>query len=85
MTKFPHRHVYNASSQYRMSIGAIDSVCPQAILAMSVMLFTSWTLCVTNVPLINCTNTVFCLELNGEHDGEGFRSLLFIVFEILRI
>ena len=65
-----------------MSIRAIGSVCPRAILAMSVMLFTSGTLCLTNVWLINCNNTLSCSELNGEYADKDFRSLRSIVFEI---
>ena len=82
VAKFSHRHVYSASLQYPMSIRAIDSVCPQPNLAMSVTLFTSVTLCVTNIPSTNCNNTLCCSELNGEHAGEVFRSLRLIVFEI---
>ena len=79
---FSHRHVYSASLHYLMSISAIDSVCPQAILATSVTLFPFEMLCVTNIPSINCNYTLFCSELNGEHAGESFRSLRFILFEI---
>ena len=82
VTYFSHSHVYNACLHYPMPIRAIDSVCPQAILSMSVTLFTSGTLCVTNIPSINCNYTLCCSELNGENAGEGFRSLQLIVFEI---
>ena len=82
MATFSHRHVYSASLHYPMSIKAIDSVCSQEILAMNVTLFTSGTLYVTNIPSVNCNNTLFCSALRGEHAGEGFRSLRFIIFEI---
>ena len=64
-----------------MSISAIDPACPRAILAMSVML-PSEMLCVTNISSINCNNTLFSLELNGEHVGESYISLRLITFEI---
>ena len=73
MANFSHRDVYSVSVHYPMSISAIDPVCPQAISAMTVTLFPSEMLCVTNVPLINCNNTLFCSELNGEHIGGRFR------------
>ena len=82
MANFSHRHVYRASLQYPMSIMSIDPVCPQAILPMRVTLFHSGMLCVTNILSINSNDTLFCLELNGEHAGESFRSLQLIVFEI---
>ena len=65
-----------------MSIRAIDPVCPEAILPIRVTLFPSGMLRVTNIPLMNCSDTLFCSELNGEHGGESFMSLQFIVFEI---
>ena len=65
-----------------MSIIAIDPICPQAISAMSVTLFPSEILCATNIPSINCNNTLFGLDLNEEHAGESFMSLRFVVFEI---
>ena len=68
-----------------MPIRGIDSVCPQAILAMSVTLFTSGTLRVTNIPSISCNNTVFCSELSVEHAGEGFRSLQVTHYECIRM
>ena len=80
MANFLHAHVYSASLHYPMSIRAIDSVCPQAVLAVSVTVFTSGTLCVTNIPSINCNITLLCSELNVEQAGEVFRSLRFIVF-----
>ena len=70
MTNFSHRDVYSASLHYPMSISAIDPVCPQAILAMSVTLFPSETLWVTNILSISYNNTLFCSELNGENSGE---------------
>ena len=79
MANVLHRHVSSASLYYPMSIRAIGSVCPEAILAMSVTLFTSGTLCATNIPLINCNNALSFSELNGEHASEGFRSLRLIV------
>ena len=82
MANFSHRDVYSASLHYPMSISAIDPVCPQAILAMSVTLFPSETLCVTNIPSISYNNTIVCSELNEEHPGESSRSLRFILFEI---
>ena len=82
VANFSHRHVYSVSLHYLMSIRATDSVCSQAISAMSVTQLNSGTLCVTNIPSINCKNTLFCSELNGEDDGEGFRWLRFIIFEI---
>ena len=75
-----HRHVYNASLHYPMSISAINPVCPQAILPMRVMLFPSGVVCVTNIPSINDNDTIFFPELNFEHEGEGFMSLPIIVF-----
>ena len=82
MANFSHRHVYSASLHYPISIRAIDPVCAQVILAMSVTLFPSEILCVTNIPSINGNITPFCSELNGEHAGECSMSLRFIVFEI---
>ena len=82
MANFSHRHVYSASLYYPTSIKVIYVVCSQTILAMSVTLFTSGTLCVTNIPTINCNNTLCFLELNGEHAGKCFRSLQFIVLEV---
>ena len=79
---FLHRHNSSASWHYPMSIRAIGSVSPQAILTMSVTLFTSGTLCAINISLIICNNALYCSQLNGEHAGKGFRSLRFIVFEI---
>ena len=78
MDNFSHRHVYSASLHYPMSIGPIDSVCPQAILAMSVTLFHCKMLRVTNIPSIKCNSTLFCSELNGEQAGESFRQLRLI-------
>ena len=75
MANFSHRHVYSASLHYPMSIGLIDPVCPQAILAMSVTLFHCEMLCVTNIPSIKCNSTLFCSELNGKQAGESFRQL----------
>ena len=37
VASFSHRHVYSASLHHPKSIRAIDSVCPQAILATTVM------------------------------------------------
>ena len=54
---------------------AVDPVCSQAILAMSVTLFPSEMLYVTNIPSIKYNNTPFCLELNGKHADESFKSL----------
>ena len=65
MTNFSHRHVYGASLHYRMSISAIDLVCPQAILSMRMTLFPSGMLCVPNIPLINSNDTSFHSELIG--------------------
>ena len=70
------------SLHYPMSISPIEPVCPQTILAMSVPLFPSVMLCVTNIPLINCNSTLFCSEVNGKHAGESFRSLQYIGFKI---
>ena len=82
MANFSHGHVYSASLPYLMSIMAIDSVCPQAILPMRMTLFPSGMLCVTNIPSINGNDTLHCSEWHGEHDGECFRSLRLIIFEI---
>ena len=82
MANLSLRDVYSASLHYSMSISAIDTVCPDAILAMSVTLFPSETLCVTNIPSISYNNALFCSELNEKHGGESFRSLPFIGFEI---
>ena len=65
-----------------MPIRVIDPVCPQAILPMVVTLFPSGTMCATNIPSRNYNDTQDCTELNGEHVGETFMSLQFIVFEI---
>ena len=78
----PNGYVYRASLHYPMSIRAIDPVCPQAILPMRVTLFHSGTLCVTRIPSRNCDDKLYCLELNGKHDGENCISLKPIVFEI---
>ena len=61
VANFSPRHVYSGSLHNPMSIRAIDSVCPQAILAMGVALFTSGTPWVTNIPLINC-NYQTCVQ-----------------------
>ena len=82
MANFLHRHVYSASLHSAISIMAMDPVCPQAILPMRVMLFTSGMQCVTNIPFINSNDTLFCSEFNGKHAGESFMSLRLIVFEI---
>ena len=82
MADFSHEHVYSASLHNPMPIMAIDAVCPQAILPMRVKLFSSGMLCVTNISSINCNDTSFCLEWNGEHAGKSFISLRFIIFEI---
>ena len=82
VANFLHGHVYSASLHYPMSIGAIDLVCPQAILPMRVTLYPSGTLCVTYIPSRNCNDTLYCWELNGEHAGENRMSLRSIVFEI---
>ena len=82
MANFSHRHVNSASLHYPMSIMVIDPVCPQAILPMGVTLFPFGMLCVTNIPSISGNDTLYCLELNGEHAGESFGSLRLIVFEI---
>ena len=79
---FLHRHDYSASLHYPMTIMAIDPVCPQTILPLRVTLFPSGMLCVTNIPSINGNDTLFCLELSGEHAGKSVRSLPLIVFEI---
>ena len=71
MANFPHRHAYSASLHHPMSIRAIDPVCPQAILAMSVTPFSSGMLYATNILSINCNNTLFRSELNAEHAGES--------------
>ena len=73
------------SLHYPMSIRSIYPVCPQAILAMGMTLFPSGMLCVTNIPSINCTNTIFCSKLNGEHTGEMFMSLRCIVFRYTHV
>ena len=82
MADFSNRHVSSVSRHSPMSIRAIGSVCHQAILAMSVMLVTSGTLCATNVSLINSNNALYCSELNREYAAEGFRSLRFVVYDI---
>ena len=82
MANFSHKHVYSASLHYPMSIMAIDSVCPQAILPMSVTLFPSGMLYVTSIPSINSGDTSFCSELNGKDAGETFGSLRLIILEI---
>ena len=78
MVSFSHRHVYSAFLQYPMSIRAIESICPQAILLMSVTLFSSGMLGVTKITSINVNDTMFCLEFNGECAGESIMSLRFI-------
>ena len=65
-----------------MPVGAIDPVCPRAILPMMVTLLLSEMLCVTNIPSINYNNTSFCSELNGKHAGESFMPLRLKVCEI---
>ena len=82
MTNLSNIHIYGASLQYPMSVRIIDPICPQTILSMRVMLFRSVILCVTNIPSINCNNTLFCSDLNGKHASENLMSLLFIVIEI---
>ena len=82
MAYFSHRHLYSASLHYPMSISAIDPVCPQAILPMTVTLFPSGMPCVTNILSINGNDTFFCSELNGKDAGERLRSLQLIVFGI---
>ena len=77
MANFLHRHVYNAFLHY--PIMTINPACSLAILPMRVTLFPSGTLCVTNIPSIHGKDTLFCSELNGEHAGESFMSLQFIV------
>ena len=79
---FLHGHVYSASLHYPVAIRAIDPVCLQAILPMGVTLLPSGMLCVINIQSMNCNDTSFCSGLNGEHAGESFMSLRFIVFEI---
>ena len=82
MANFAHRHVYNASLHYPISIMAIDPICPQEILPMWFTLFHSGMLCVTNIPSINGNDTSFCLEFNVKHADENCMSLRLIVFEI---
>ena len=65
-----------------MSNSAIDPVCPQAVLPMRVTLFPSGMLCVISISSINCNDTLFCLELNGEYASERFMSLRLMVVEI---
>ena len=79
---FSHRYVYRASLHYSMSIMAIATVFPQAVLRKRVALFHSGKLCVTNIATINGNDTLFCLELNKKHSGERFRSIRLTVFEI---
>ena len=74
VVNFSRRCVYSASLYYPMSIRAIDQVCPQVILVMSLTLFPSVMIFVTNIPSTNCNNTLFCLEFNGGHAGERFMS-----------
>ena len=57
VTKFSHRHVYSAFLHKPMSISPIDQVCLRVILRISVTLFPSEMLSVTNIPSINCNNT----------------------------
>ena len=77
---FLHEHVCSASLHYPMLIRAIDPVCPKAILPIKVMLCRM--LYVTNIPLRNCNDTLFCSELNGNHADDSFVRLRFISFEI---
>ena len=72
MANVSHKHVYCTSLHYPMSIRAIDPVCPLAILLMRVTLFPSETIGVTNIASINCNDTLFYSELNGEHADESF-------------
>ena len=74
---FSHRHVYSACLHYPISIRAIDPVCLQAVFPVRVTLLPSGMLCVTNIPSINCNDTLLCSELNGKHAGEGCLSLRF--------
>ena len=77
---FSHRHLYSASLHYLMSIRAVDSVCPQAILVMIGRCSLPGQCASQNITSINCSSTLCCLELNWEHAGEGFRSLRFMFF-----
>ena len=70
-----HRRVFSAFLHYSMSIRAIDSVCPQASLPVRVTLFLSGMLCVTNIPSINCNDTLFCSEYKREHAGESVMAI----------
>ena len=45
-----------------MSIRTIGPVSPQAILPMTVTLFPSGIICVTNIPSTNCSNCLFRIE-----------------------
>ena len=67
---------------FLMSIRAIDPVCLSSILSMRVTLFHSGMLCVTNIQLRSCNDTLFCSELNGEHADQSFMSLRCVGFEI---
>ena len=82
MAIFSRRYVYSASLHQQISVRAIDPVHPQAIFPMRVTLFLSGMLCVTNIPSVNCNDTSFSSELNGENAGESSKSLRFIIFEI---
>ena len=79
MANFSQKYAYSTYLRYPMSIRANDPVCLQAILTMRVPLFPSGMLFVTSIMSINCNNTDFCFELNGEYTGECFVSLQFIV------
>ena len=65
VANFSHRHVYSASLSEPMSIRAIDQVCPQAILPMSVTLFPFGMLCVTNISSISCNALHFVPNWTG--------------------
>ena len=57
VANYSHWHFYSASLDYPMSISPIDQVCPQVILAISVIPLPSEMLCVTRIPSINWNNT----------------------------
>ena len=80
MAIFSLGHVNSASLNYLISIKAIDLVCPQAILAMSVTLFPFGMSCVTKILSINRSYTLFCSKLCVKYVGESFMPVGVLIF-----
>ena len=78
--RFSCRPVHRATLLLPMSIRAIDLVCRQSILTVRVTLFPYGMLYATNVQSRYLNNISFGSEVNAEHAGEIFASLLLAFF-----